>query len=355
MTTLTNAMKSPPAIGGTTPAAGYFTELQASSSVSGTGFSTLFASPYVIGNGTPAAGTFTTLRATTHINYRGGDNASATNSGFGEGALDSNSGGLYNSAFGQSALTANTSGNGNTAFGYTALSSCVSGLQNTAVGKDALANVTLHFNTAVGYQSLNNCSTGAANTAVGDQTMSALTTANSNTAIGQSAGASITDQAGNVCIGASSGPTTNAIAASISIGAGAQTTKSYQAVIGDINITEYFLQGTASYLKFAGGASTAAPRTVTAATDTIDAGSAIDSSIIANRAGTVTLTLPAAASYAGRWLYVRTIQSQTVVSASSNVVPSVGGAAGTAILAGTAGKWAALQSDGTNWQVMMAN
>ena len=67
MTTLTNAMKSPPAIGGTTPAAGYFTELQASSSVSGTGFSTLFASPYVIGSGTPAAGTFSVLAVTQYF------------------------------------------------------------------------------------------------------------------------------------------------------------------------------------------------------------------------------------------------------------------------------------------------
>jgi hypothetical protein len=53
-------------------------------------------------------------------------------------------------------------------------------------------------------------------------------------------------------------------------------------------------------------------------------------------------------------LMVRTIQAQTVVSASSDVVPVAGGAAGTAILAATAGKWALLQSDGTNWQIMMA-
>jgi len=43
------------------------------------------------------------------------------------------------------------------------------------------------------------------------------------------------------------------------------------------------------------------------------------------------------------------------VSASSNVVPLVGGAAGTAILAATAGKWALAKSDGTNWQLMAGN
>lgn len=82
---------------------------------------------------------------------------------------------------------------------------------------------------------------------------------------------------------------------------------------------------------------------------------ASDSGVINNNAGTLTLTLLSAATYPGRLLMVRTIQAQTVVSASSNVVPLAGGAAGTAILAATAGKWALLQSDGTNWQIMSGN
>lgn len=80
-----------------------------------------------------------------------------------------------------------------------------------------------------------------------------------------------------------------------------------------------------------------------------------DTDIIANRAGTITLTLPSATNYLNRAIRVRTIQAQTVVSASSNVVPLIGGAAGTAILAATAGKWAELVSDGTNWQIMAGN
>jgi hypothetical protein len=44
-----------------------------------------------------------------------------------------------------------------------------------------------------------------------------------------------------------------------------------------------------------------------------------------------------------------------VNSASSNVVALAGGSAAAAILTATAGKFAALQSDGTNWNVMMAN
>ncbi len=77
-----------------------------------------------------------------------------------------------------------------------------------------------------------------------------------------------------------------------------------------------------------------------------------DYHLIANRAGTITYTLPAASTNAGRELVLRTITANTVVSASSNVVPLAGGAAGTAILAATAGKWALLVSDGTAWQIM---
>lgn len=83
--------------------------------------------------------------------------------------------------------------------------------------------------------------------------------------------------------------------------------------------------------------------------------SAFDTHLICDKAGTLTVTLPAASSYRGREIYLRTITANTVVSASSNVVPSTGGAAGTAILAATAGKSAILVSDGTNWQIMMAN
>ena len=54
-------LSSPPAIGSTAANTGAFTTLSASSTVSGTGFSTYLASPPAIGGTTPAAGTFTTL------------------------------------------------------------------------------------------------------------------------------------------------------------------------------------------------------------------------------------------------------------------------------------------------------
>jgi hypothetical protein len=78
--------------------------------------------------------------------------------------------------------------------------------------------------------------------------------------------------------------------------------------------------------------------------------------LINDKAGsTCTVTLPAASSWTGREIMFLNYQTQTVVSASSNVVPLAGGAAGTAMLAATAGKWCTVVSDGTNWIVTQAS
>lgn len=97
------------------------------------------------------------------------------------------------------------------------------------------------------------------------------------------------------------------------------------------------------------------PPSTKTANYTVDSGASKDSMVIFNGAGSLTVTLPAAASYPGRIIRIKTIAAQTVVSASSNVVPLAGGAAGTAILAATAGKWADLQSDGANWIITASN
>ena len=54
-------------VGATTASTGAFTTLSASSTVSGTGFSTYLASPPAIGGTTPSTGTFTTLTAQTEV------------------------------------------------------------------------------------------------------------------------------------------------------------------------------------------------------------------------------------------------------------------------------------------------
>ena len=72
--------------------------------------------------------------------------------------------------------------------------------------------------------------------------------------------------------------------------------------------------------------------------------------LINNKSGsTCTVTLPTPSASTGRVLHFQNYQAQTLVSASSNVVPLAGGAAGTAILQAVAGANATLVSDGTSW------
>jgi hypothetical protein len=74
--------------------------------------------------------------------------------------------------------------------------------------------------------------------------------------------------------------------------------------------------------------------------------------IIHNKSGsTCTVTLPAASQWAGREVMLHSTQPQALVSASSDVVPITGGAAGTAILPAIAGHWATLVSDTVNWVI----
>jgi len=75
--------------------------------------------------------------------------------------------------------------------------------------------------------------------------------------------------------------------------------------------------------------------------------------IINNKSGsTCTATLPTASAWSGRTLTFKNMQTQTLVSASSNVVPIDSTTAGTAILLAVVGNWATMVSDGTNWVIM---
>lgn len=94
---------------------------------------------------------------------------------------------------------------------------------------------------------------------------------------------------------------------------------------------------------------TAAPATYTANFSV----ATTDVWIINNKSGSsCTATLPTASSYSGRVLYFQNYQAQTLVSASSNVVPVGGGAAATSILLASAGDQCTLVSNGTNWIMM---
>jgi hypothetical protein len=77
---------------------------------------------------------------------------------------------------------------------------------------------------------------------------------------------------------------------------------------------------------------------------------ATDVWLINNKSGsTCTVTLPTPSTNSGRVLYFQNYQVQALVSASSNVVPLAGGAAGTSILLASSGDSATLVSDGSNW------
>lgn len=97
----------------------------------------------------------------------------------------------------------------------------------------------------------------------------------------------------------------------------------------------------------------------TAATYTVDASMGsfgMDYFMYSSSSAGLTLTLPSGAEYAGRKLHICTRTAQTVISASSNVIP-MDSAAGTPILAATVGKWAILQADATaaNWWIIANN
>lgn len=80
-----------------------------------------------------------------------------------------------------------------------------------------------------------------------------------------------------------------------------------------------------------------------------------ENELICNGSASITVTLPAASAWVGRRVRIKTIAAYTVISASSNVAPLTSATAGTAILAATAGKWAELVSDGSNWIIMAGN
>jgi len=258
-----SAYTAPGTIGSGTPNSGAFTTLSASSTVSGTGFSTYLASPPAIGGTSPSTGKFTSITntgltatqviyATTggletssaNMTFNGttltlandasisgltvgkGGGSVANNNAIGTNALaGSNSGAGYNTAVGNSAGFTNTTGVGNLFVGYQAGNknttgsgnsfvggvnslgagySNTTGGQNTAFGADALAgNTTASNNTAVGYQAGYSNTTGAYNTFLG---IAAGYTSNTsgnvgNTCIGTYTGYSLTTGIANTFVG----------------------------------------------------------------------------------------------------------------------------------------------------------
>jgi hypothetical protein len=239
----------------------------------------------------------------------------------GVGTMQTSTTASSNVAIGNSAGAGLTSGSNNTMVGFSAGSAITSGANNTAIGLSALSgNTTGVNNTALGYGSGNGITTGGNNTTIGTDAGGTLTTGGNNTVIGYDAE-----------------PTT--------------ATVSNQVTIGNSNISNFRIPGigvdaTDDRFKTTGHYAGSVPVTITADHTVADS----TFWLINNKTGsTCTLTLPSAATWPGRILRVKNWQSYTVVSASSDVIPSGGGSAGTAILTADVGGFATLVSDGSNW------
>ncbi len=135
-----------------------------------------------VGGTTPAAGAFTTLSASSTLTVTGAGSIQGLTVGRGAGAVASNT------VVGSGSLSSNTTGNNNTVVGQNSLSTNSTGNQNTAVGQGVLYYNTGSYNTAVGGATLQNNSSGQYNTSIGHSALASNTTASYNTAVGYQAG-----------------------------------------------------------------------------------------------------------------------------------------------------------------------
>ncbi len=135
----------------------------------------------------------------------GNNNTSATNAGFGNHALFTNTSGAQNIAIGENALYTNSTGNANIATGYGAMQFNTTGTNNVAIGYKALyANTTIHNTVAIGDSALCNNGIGAGgilqgvgNTAIGSKSLTANNTGYYNTATGYQSMSANTQGYGN--------------------------------------------------------------------------------------------------------------------------------------------------------------
>lgn len=308
------------------------------------------------------------------------------NTAIGVDAMSDTTTGFENTGVGVHALGLNLTGKQNCAIGYQALQFGATGNFNNAIGVLALANNTGNGNIAIGNQALQQHTTGDGNVAIGrlaltatggatgnigigNSTGTAEGTGNFNTFVGNSVATQVTGQSQNTAIGAFALNALVSGGGNIAIGYSAgyyetaanslwidnQTRASLadgkvKALIwGTFDTTVAAQQLTINGRLNANGG-LCVPYAAKSANYTMLAS---DGNLTFTAAAT--LTLLAASTCPGRMIVIRNTAAVAIISASANVIPLAGGGAGTAILAATAGKFAMLQSDGTNWQTMMAN
>lgn len=286
------------------------------------------------------------------VHALGGNTTAKQSCAFGYGVLG-NANADFNAAFGTLSMSAITSGSDNTAFGTFSLQQCTTGSSNVSIGifsfwnmLTGIGNVAVgssagftgtggNFNTFLGHNAGYNGSAGSVNVALGSFSLHENVTGSGNVALGPNAGYYETGNNQLWIDNQQRSSLADAKLKALMWGTFAATPAGQQITYN-------------AFMNFNAGV--AMPYAAKATNYTMVE---IDGNLTFTAAAT--LTLLAASSCPGRIVIIRVTAAAAVVSASANVVPLAGGAAGTAILAATAGKWAMLQSDGTAWQTMMAN
>lgn len=259
--------------------------------------------------------------------------------------------GLGDTFVGRYAGGQSTSANAATYIGYQAGYNTVGG-DGTLIGYQAGVAVTSgRFNVAVGNLALGANQTGSRYIAIGDDALRLAVTSGTAIAIGYAAADNLTTGTG-LFIGYNIDAQSATAAGQMSIqniifGTGVDDGTGTTVSTGKIGIRNAAPLCT---LDVTGSFGRGVPVTKTG-----DFTLAISENwIICDKAGSsCVVTLGGAAAQAGREVMLQNYQAaQTVTSLNTNVVPLGGGAAGTAILAAGAGKWATLVSNGTNWVIM---
>jgi len=211
-------------IGTSTPLAGAFTSLTASTTLGVTGVSTLTGGAVIegmtVGKGAGGFGSNTTVGLGAFASNSSGASCIA----IGRFALNVNSTGSNNTGIGKDVLISNTTASNLTAVGYQALYSNSTSPNNTALGYQAGYSLTTSAtgaNTFIGYQA-GQATTSAQNVFVGSNAGNANTTGTNQVFIGHQAGLSNTTGTNNVFLGQSAGKSTTG-SSNIFIGSGVFT------------------------------------------------------------------------------------------------------------------------------------
>ena len=175
-----------------------------------------------------------------------------------------------------------------------------------------------------------------------------VTTGNQNTIIGTETGGTLETGSNNTVIGYDAEPTSATVSNQATIGNASVTNFRVPGVGFDIDTARASITG---YAKVSEYYASTAPVTKTADFTLADT----ENWIVNNASVDIVVTLPSGSEYIGRSVTIINWTNHSVSSASSNVYPHTGGSLGTAINAGTDGRFSTIVYDGTSWYVMATN